>query len=320
MSGSGDVESASLLTNKRKRTLLVVDECLRQVQRRRQDVLDRARRARRSSGSLDAGERPEGVSTRGTAEQHKVLKRIIDEELEKNMAEMETDRRRSCHSCHSGGCGAGAGVAGVNFCTLSTAGGPGSGSCRTGQTAGTGPRDRSESLLTDEEYMDLILRMEQELYNDMQEEELDYLIEMENADIDAMMEAHFEDRERAWPDGRDPGSHAALSPGRAGACTHSSSYSSVPTVPCPVCRQRQLLTRDGSIYRFYCPEGHLTMDTSFEGIGLDQLDRMVRECETRHSQTRCPGAVRFEQRAGSDPSTNSLVGGCHLCGWCDVVL
>ena len=288
---SGDVGH----NDQRKRARdAVVDECVREVQRRRQDVLRKVIRARRMSGAntVEGGVARVGgdpgpslaVGARGSIEQRTVLKRIIDEELEKQHQGKEKAMR----------------VGNVE-------GGTDQGPCSGGsQRVGHDPQAASGtrlSVLTDEEYMELILRMEEELYNDMEamdgygmdaceeEEELEYLNELENAEIDAMVEAHFAGDMEHMAD-------TAAGYGRGGG-----GWGPLPPVMCPVCRNHALQTH-GNDCMFYCPEGHLAMDTSMEGIPLEQVGYRIRACERAHAEVQkgCMGTVRFEMRDGTVPA------------------
>ena len=178
--------------------------------------------------------------------------------------------------------------------------------------------------LTNEEYLEMILRLEEELYQDFHEMGMgdggdqrcwDEMEDMDAAEIDAMVEAHlgdgFVDGAGVIPDGQ----------------------LNVP-VPCPVCRHVCLQAHPGNPYMFFCPDitspiasgsqhavesavmenaaqtasrpspqlpavgvavsslhpdeilhySHCALDLSSEGIRLDQVGARVRVCEHAHGE------------------------------------
>ena len=205
--------------------------------------------------------------------------------------------------------------------------------------------------LTEDEYLEMILRLEEALY-----EELDgraasvstagrttghqgtwYVEEMEEmdaAEIDAMVEAHL----GAGTGSTGPFPDFPNSPNLPNLpnLPNSPSPSSSP-LACPVCRQAALETLPGHPYAVYCPNvggalgagtavasleevygrSHCALDLSSEGMGVARVGVRVRVCEEAHRVTGCGSPVRFEVRdvAGTG---RMLVAFCQACGWGEV--
>lgn len=141
-------------------------------------------------------------------------------------------------------------------------------------------------LLRHEEYVDLMHSLEQELYQDQQADELEYLESLEKKEVHDMVEAHI-----------------VTAPCLQGTL-------------CPVCGINWLSEWHGQIV---CPSGDLRLDTSFEGMGLEALrQRLQSVCSTHAS--RCPGTLVFHQRKSSPDQGACLVAECADCHGLEVVL
>ena len=352
------------------------DETGRQRKRQRQEVLLESclrsvRHVRNDRGHEQPPE-PGGrrVSAGDVQDRRRALKRIIDEALVEEAAS-----RRKVHVAR---------VRGDNVVGASS--GSSSGRPSGGSVFGTGPREvgqpqhagfhaqppyREDSLqpeqptrqdqgpqddgelrLTDEEYLEMILRLEEELYQDFHgmgergdQQCWDEMEDMDAAEIDAMVEAHL----------------------GGGPVNVNGCHLSRPVqegVLCPVCRQAWLHAHPNNPYFFYCPastsgtpaprhgydaggplppasletdallqSSHCAMDLSSEGITLDRVGVRVRVCEHGHEATGCGGMLRFEMREGGGcrdglaipgaqrpPMPRMLVAICDGCWWCDVCL
>ena len=214
------------------------------------------------------------------------------------------------------------------------------------------PQDDGELRLTDEEYLEMILRLEEELYQDFHgmgergdQQRWDEMENMDAAEIDAMVEAH-------------------LGGGSANINSCDLSGPVQERVSCPVCRQAWLHVHPNNPYFFYCPgstplrtgvahrhdadgpvppaslypdellqSSHCAMDLSSEGIRLDRVGVRLRVCEQAHEATGCGGVLRFEMRDGAgcrdgsgvagaqeSPMPRMLVAVCDRCGWGEVCL
>ena len=214
------------------------------------------------------------------------------------------------------------------------------------------PQDDGELRLTDEEYFEMILRLEEELYQDFHgmgergdQQCWDEMEDMDAAEIDAMVEAHLGEGSVNIDSCRPKGLVQERAPS--------------PACPvCPVCRQALLQAHPGNPYFFYCPgsrpltmgpssaaslhpdvllqSSHCAMDLSSEGIGLDHVGVRLRACERAHEASGCGGVLRFEVREGTGyvdgqgvPGAQwpmmagvprMLVAVCDGCGWGEVCL
>ena len=98
--------------------------------------------------------------------------------------------------------------------------------------------------ISEDEYIELMQRMEQELYDGINEghHELDYLFALETQEIQDMMQTHFPESQQE-KNARD--------------------------IVCPICRSVLLNEWNGVIT---CPTGDLHIDVSYEGITLTGLE------------------------------------------------
>lgn len=147
--------------------------------------------------------------------------------------------------------------------------------------------------MTQDDYIELMQKMEQQLYEGGSEieNELDYLSGLETQEIQDMMQTHFPENSR------DGNLHGVL---------------------CPLCRDAWLLEWNGVIM---CPSGHLQIDASYEGIGLDGLEKRLDIVQKNHETSGCPGgALEFHQQGPDDPTLHSLIASCPTCQTYDVVL
>lgn len=351
---------------KRQRHEVLLESCLRSVRHARGD---RGHEHAPGPGGLDAS--PGDVRNRRRA-----LKRIIDDALVEEAA-----ARRKVHVARvrrdsvvgtsaspssgrpSGGFGSGEGLDGGG--QRVRAGFHGQPPYREDQQQlhwqqqrprqGLYPQDDGELCLTDEEYLEMILRLEEELYQGFpgvgerdDQQSWDEMEDMDAAEIDAMVEAH-------------------LGEGSANGNGCLSTGGIQDAVSCPVCRQASLQVHPGNPYLFFCPgsmsmasmasgsthgrdaggpwppgslhpdvllhSSHCAMDLSSEGIGLDRVGVRVRQCEHAHEAARpgCGGVVRFEMREGTGCTDDLGVPGvpgmprmmlavCDGCGWAEVCL
>ena len=146
--------------------------------------------------------------------------------------------------------------------------------------------------ITQDDYIELMQRMEQELYEGGMEgqHELDYLSALETQEIQDMMQTHF-------PESQEEGK--------------------VPGVLCPICRAAWLMEWNGVIN---CPTGHLHIDVSYEGITLSGLQERLDAIHEKHAP-RCPeGGLYFQQQGPDDPTMHSLIASCPKCHLWEVVL
>jgi len=173
------------------------------------------------------------------------------------------------------------------------------------------------SQLLPGEYEDLMRSLEASLYEDMLQDEADYLDSLEQQDINDMVEAHL---------GR-----MALGSVEGGTNNHESGDEDEHienNVLCPLCQDAWLIQRKGVIL---CPRRHLRLDAAMEGLQLKDLRRRLAAVLEHHSaagggggggehtgQQRCRGRVVFEQ-AGA-PGMNSLMMRCDTCGTLEIVM
>lgn len=158
-------------------------------------------------------------------------------------------------------------------------------------TLTTVPGQESDAMMTPDEYIDLMQRMEQELYEGAHEHELQYLAALDTQEIQEMMQTHF-------PESQDEGkSHGIV---------------------CPICRDAWLMEQNGVIS---CPTGHLYIDVSYEGITLTGVEKRLAVVREKHIASGCPeGALEFQQQGPDDPALHSLIACCPRCSLWEVVL
>ena len=149
-----------------------------------------------------------------------------------------------------------------------------------------------------DDYLSLMHLLEQEVYQDLsfeeQAAEIEYLESLEHQEIDDMVEAHFG---HMFP-GNYPGG--------------------LPGVLCPVCQDNWLVELRGMVA---CPSGHLCLDGSYEGMGLETLRHRLTGIHEKHS---CCGPLRFEQRSSTTSdcghNTACLIAHCKMCNVYEVVM
>ena len=165
------------------------------------------------------------------------------------------------------------------------------------------------SQLSPAEYEDLMRSLEAALYEDILQEEADYLDSLEQQDIDDMVEAHL--------------GKMALGGGAGGKNKNDEEEEDENNVLCPLCQDAWLIQRNGVIL---CPRRHLRLDAAIEGLKLKDLRRRLASVLEDHAagrgdsggRERCLGRVVFEQ-AGA-PGVNSLVMRCDTCGALEIVM
>ena len=149
-----------------------------------------------------------------------------------------------------------------------------------------------------DEYLSLMHMLEQELSQDLtfeeQADEIEYLESLEHQEIDDMVEAHF------------------------GSMFSGNQPEGLPGVLCPVCHDNWLVELRGMIA---CPSGHLCLDGSYEGMGLETLRQRLAGIHEKHS---CCGPLRFEQRGSTTPDcyhdTACLIAHCEKCNVYEVII
>lgn len=147
--------------------------------------------------------------------------------------------------------------------------------------------------ISEDEYIELMQRMEQELYDGINEghHELDYLSALETQEIQDMMQTHFPESQQE-KNARD--------------------------ILCPICRSVLLNEWNGVIT---CPTGDLHIDVSYEGITLTGLEERLNLVHQKHSASGCPeGGLNFRQQGPDDPTLHSLIASCPGCHLWEVVL
>ena len=164
------------------------------------------------------------------------------------------------------------------------------------------------SQLSPGEYEDLMRSLEAALYEDMLQEEADYLDSLDQQDIDDMVEAHLGRMAlgRKEENGLDGDNE-----------NEDEEEEDENQVLCPLCQDAWLIQRKGVIL---CPRRHLRLDAAMEGLQLKDLRRRLAAVLEEHSggRERCLGRVVFEQ-AGA-PGVNSLVMRCDTCGALEIVM
>jgi hypothetical protein len=156
--------------------------------------------------------------------------------------------------------------------------------------------------------------LEAALYEDMLQEEADYLDSLDQQDIDDMVEAHL---------GR-----MALGGSERNEEDGGGEDEEDENILCPLCQDAFLIQRKGVIL---CPRRHLRLDAAMEGLSLKDLRKRLASVLEEHCNgssggrgasgehgERCLGRVVFEQ-AGA-PGMNSLVMRCDTCGALEIVL
>jgi len=174
------------------------------------------------------------------------------------------------------------------------------------------------SQLSPGEYEDLMRSLEASLYEDMLQDEADYLDSLEQRDIDDMVEAHLG---RMALGGTGGGGETIGT--QSGDDEYEDGIEN--NVLCPLCQDAWLIQRNGVIL---CPRRHLRLDAAMEGLQMKDLRRRLAAVLEQHSggggggcgegQQRCLGRVVFEQ-AGA-PGVNSLVMRCDTCGALEIVM
>ena len=105
---------------------------------------------------------------------------------------------------------------------------------------------------------------------------------------------------------------ASISPAAAGG---EDGGGQGPAVLCPLCQEAGLVQRQGVIL---CPTKDLRLDTSVEGLGLEDLRQRLAAAFTEHAAAGCRGRLVFEQRAAA--GGNSLLAMCEECSMLDIVM
>lgn len=149
------------------------------------------------------------------------------------------------------------------------------------------------SNISQDEYIELMQRMEQELYEGRNEahQELDYLSALETQEIHDMVQTHFPDSQQV-------------------KLPHD--------ILCPICKIAWLREWKGVIT---CPTGDLHIDVSYEGITLVGLEERLNLVQEKHATSGClEGGLHFQQQGPDDPTLHSLIASCPRCQLWEVVL
>lgn len=158
----------------------------------------------------------------------------------------------------------------------------------TGVTSCSGFEPAGGNRLTENDFVELMNVLEEELIQGKEEDEVEYLDSLEDKMMEDMLETHF-------------------------GCSVLDSSLEMYGVLCPICMQNWLVEWHGVII---CPEKHLRLDTSYEGMGLEALKQRLKALQQAHAS--CTGMPFFYQRDDGDASC--LVCECRDCGMMEVVL
>lgn len=133
------------------------------------------------------------------------------------------------------------------------------------------------STLQQDEYIELMRQMEEELYKENIEEEIQYLESLDEQAVEDMYDSHF-------PLGAE-----------------------MYGVVCPVCREHWMVEWNGELA---CPSGHIRLQSPYEGRGLDALRNKLIEIDTMHS-TSCGGRGVYTQE--KQDGVDRLMYHCPVC-------
>lgn len=123
----------------------------------------------------------------------------------------------------------------------------------------------------------------------MLREEAEYLDSLEQKDVEVMVENYFDSHGGTPPEG--------------------------PAVPCPICQEAYLVEHQGVVL---CPQRHLRLDTSIEGLRLEDVRQRLATAFSLHASHGCRCRPLFEQRGSM--GVTSLVMCCTACGMLEVVV